>query len=101
MKLELENAKNPFYQKVLVYDSRGVPKPENILELVFLTEDKRKLTLKQIFEELFSENKKLKEKINDLETKLNENTKQSQEDNKLQVELIEALRKETREKGIL
>ena len=101
MKLELENAKNPFYQKVLVYDSRGVPKAQNILELVFLTEDKNKLTLKQIFEELFNEINKLKKEVSALETKLNKNVEQSQQNNRLQVELVEALRKETREKGIL
>lgn len=95
MKLILETAKNPLYQKVLAYNSRNVPKNISVLDIVCVDEEtNQKFTIGQLFENLYKENQELKEEL--------ERTKKQIEQNyDTQINLIEALKNETREKGVL
>lgn len=95
MKLILETAKNPLYQKVLAYNSRNVPKNISVLNIVCVDEEtNQKFTIGQLFENLYKENQELKEELKKAKEKIDENYN-------TQIELIEALRNETREKGVL
>lgn len=95
MKLILENAKNPLYQKVLAYNSRNVPQNISVLDIVCVDEEtKKKITIGQLFENLYKENQFLKEE-------LKKTQKQIEQNYDTQIKLIEALRNETREKGVL
>lgn len=102
MKLDLENAKNPLYQKVLAYNSRNVPENVSILDIVCVDLDtNKKFTVKQLFEGLYEENEKLKEEILKIKNKMREMEEKNKENNNVQIKLVEALRNETREKGVL
>lgn len=103
MKLKLDTTKTKSqYQKVNVYNARNVSEPRDILTLVYVNEeDGKKYTIAELIENLYAENKKLKDEIKTMKQDFDNLKTKNNETEKLNIELIEALRKETREKGIL
>lgn len=103
MKLKLDTTKTKSqYQKVNVYNARNVSEPRDILTLVYVNEeDGKKYTIADLIENLYKENKELREDLEKTKKELNNFKGKTLEHEKTNVNLIEALRKETREKGIL
>lgn len=103
MKLKLDTTKSKSqYQKVNVYNARNVSEPRDILTLVYVDEeDGKKYTIAELIENLYAENKKLKNEIKTMKQDFDDFKTKNNETEKLNIELIEALRKETREKGVL
>ena len=104
MKLKLENAKmtKSQYQKVNVYNARNILEARDILTLVYIDEDTdKKYTIAELFENIYLENENLKREIKETKKQLDDLQTKFNETEKINIDLVEALRKETREKGIL
>ena len=95
LKLNTNNFTNPNYQHVSMYDAKNVVKPKNILDLKLIDEEtNRNFTLGELIEEKDTEIKKLRKDLNELKEDLNNKT------NRL-LDIIEALKQETRDKGVI
>ena len=95
LKLNTNNFTNPNYQHVSMYDAKNVVKPKNILDLKLIDEEtNRNFTLGELIEEKDTEIKKLRKDLNELKEDLTNKT------NRL-LDIIEALKQETRDKGVI
>lgn len=95
LKLNTNNFTNPNYQHVSMYDAKNVVKPKNILDLKLIDEEtNRNFTLGELIEEKDTEIKNLRKDLNELKEDLTNKT------NRL-LNIIEALKQETRDKGVI
>jgi hypothetical protein len=103
MKLELENARiKSNYQKVSVCNARNVLELRDVLTLKYVDKDTgKKFTIAELIETLFSEIENLKKENEQIRKEISDDRVKANNVEKLNLDIIEELKKETREKGIL
>ena len=103
MKLELENARiKSNYQKVNVCNARNVFELRDILTLKYVDKDTKKIyTIAELFENLYLEIESLKNENKQIREEIKQNLEHANNVEKLNLDIIEELKNETRQKGIL